>query len=98
MSKRHFMVRRKRDANHKAIQDALEAVGVKVFDLSGVGGGCPDVASWDGSTIRLLEIKTAKGALKQTQQRSHLEWPVHIVRTVDEALALHGFQSQGVEA
>lgn len=94
MAKRHFMVRRKRDANHKAIVDALQAVGARIFDLSGVGGGCPDIAVLkpDKRNVVLIEIKTDKGTLKQTQQRTHQDWPIVTVRTVEEAL-----QAVGVE-
>jgi hypothetical protein len=82
------MVRRKRDQNHAAIVAALKAVGVRVFDLSGVGGGCPDIACLKANKrdVVLLEIKTEKGALKQTQVDAHQDWPVVVVRTVDEAL------------
>ena len=82
------MVRRKRDANHKAIVDALEAVGARVFDLSGVGGGCPDIACLKPNKrdVVLIEIKTEKGALKPGQIQAHQEWPVVVVRTIDEAL------------
>ena len=88
MARRHFMVRRKRDANHAAIVKALEAVGARIFDTSGVGMGCPDilVLTPDRRNVVLMEIKTEKGALKKSQEASHQEWPVHVVRTIDEAL------------
>jgi hypothetical protein len=88
MAKRHFMVRRKRDSNQKAITDALLAVGARFFDASGVGGGCPDVICLKPNKrdVVLLEIKTEKGALKKTQERTHQDWPIVVVRTIAEAL------------
>jgi hypothetical protein len=82
------MVRRKRDANHAAICRALEAVGARVFDLSGVGGGCPDICVLKPNKrdLVLIEIKTEKGALKKSQEQSHQDWPVVTVRTIQEAL------------
>lgn len=95
MAKRHFMVRRKRDANHKAIVDALEAVGARVFDLSGVGGGCPDIACLKPNKrdVVLIEIKTEKGALKKTQEQTHQDWPIVTVRTIEEALHAVGVRA-----
>lgn len=92
MAKRHFLVRRRRDANHKAIVEALEAVGVRTFDLSGVGGGCGDIVALKRNRrdLVMLEIKTDTGALKKTQQRSHQEWPIVTVRSVDDALKAVG--------
>lgn len=94
MAKRHFMVRRKRDANHKAICEALEATGARIFDLSGVGGGCPDIAVLKPNKrdVVLMEIKTDKGALKKTQERTLVDWPVVIVRTREEALKAIGVE------
>jgi hypothetical protein len=92
MAKRHFMVRRKRDANHKVIQDALEAAGARVFDTSGVGGGCPDVfvLKPNRRDIVPIEIKTEDGTLKPSQKETHSEWPIVVVRNVDEALQAIG--------
>lgn len=96
MAKRHFMVRRRRDANHKAICKALEAAGARVFDLSGVGGGCPDIAVLKPNKrdVVLMEIKTDTGALKKTQERTLMDWPVNIVRSVDDALSAVGLAPQ----
>jgi hypothetical protein len=57
-----------------------------------VGGGCPDIAALKPNKrdVVLMEIKTAKGALKPGQIEKHRDWPVHVVRTVDEALELVG--------
>jgi AmiR/NasT family two-component response regulator len=85
-------LRRKPDANQKAIVDALEAVGARIFDLSGVGGGCPDIAVLKPNKrdVVLMEIKTDKGDVNETQRRTHQEWPVVVVRTVEEALRAIG--------
>jgi AmiR/NasT family two-component response regulator len=92
MAKRHFMVRRKRDANHKTVCEALEAAGARIFDLSGVGQGCPDVCVLKPNKrdVVLMEIKTEKGALKKSQEQTHSEWPIVVVRNVDEALQAIG--------
>jgi hypothetical protein len=85
---RYFMVRRKADSNQKAIVDALLAAGARIFDLSGVGGGCPDIAVLKPNKrdVVLMEIKTEKGALKKTQEQTHQDWPIVIVRSVEDAL------------
>lgn len=85
---RYFMVRRKRDKNHAEIVSALEAFGARIFDTSGVGSGCPDilVLKPNKRDVVLMEIKTAKGSLKPGQVEAHQEWPVKVVRTVEEAI------------
>lgn len=53
---RHFR-RVKRDANHREIVEALEAVGCTVVDLAAVGGGVSDLLVGYGHTNLLLEVK-----------------------------------------
>lgn len=87
-----------KDANHDAIAHALEAAGAVVFDLSRVGGGCPDMVASapDGQWI-LLEVKNPNNSygrkLRQSQVDFHAKWsggPIAIVRTIPEALAAVG--------
>jgi Holliday junction resolvase len=76
------------DGNHSEIVDALRKCGASVLDLSRVGEGCPDILVGMLGRNVLLEIKTAKGAIRP-QQREVLEaWrgEAYIVRSVDEAL------------
>lgn len=87
MSKRHFMVRRKADKNQAEIVRALRQYGVPVMDLSGCGGGVPDIAvRAKNGDVRFLEVKTEKGTLRPAQIAVAELWPVTVVRTIDEAL------------
>lgn len=83
----------KRDANEKAIVDALEAVGAHVLRLS--ISGAPDLlVSYRNGPRRdlaLLEVKTAKGKINKRQREFESEgWEVFVVRSVDEALKVVG--------
>jgi Holliday junction resolvase len=79
---------RRRDANEKAIVDALRAVGAHVTRIS--GDGAPDIlVRHAGGRLWAFEVKSAKG--KQTEAQQETDWP--ILRTVDEALAAIGATS-----
>lgn len=91
------------DGNHSAIVKALRAAGCGVVDLSGVGNGVPDllveapVSPW---AMTLLEVKDPsqppnKQKLTPAQVTFHAGWrgPLHVVRTVDEALAAVGVRA-----
>ena len=82
----------KTDANQKAIVSALRKSGLSVQSLAAVGKGCPDVLCSNGARMWMLEIKGPKGKLTDAQVEWIDAWrgPVHIVRTVDEALQLVG--------
>jgi len=77
------------DGNHAEIRDAMREAGAEVEDLSGSGRGIPDtlVYTTDGRLL-LVEIKMAKGTLTKPQVRFHARFPVHVVRTAAEAVAL----------
>ena len=77
------------DGNHAEIRDAMRAAGAEVEDLSGSGKGMPDtlVYTADGRLL-LVEIKMPKGTLTAPQVRFHARFPVHIVRSVGDALEL----------
>lgn len=88
----------RKDANHNAVVKALEMVGCKVQDLAAVGEGCPDLLIGI-PTVRALafvEIKDgdkspSRRALTPDQVEWHQEWdgyPVHIVESVSDALAI----------
>lgn len=90
---------RRVDANHAEIVAALRAVGCTVIDLTAVGGGVPDllVKCRDGS-LRLMEIKVAKGKLNKMQREWHDKWQgdfLSIVRSVAEALKAIGVGVRG---
>ena len=77
------------DGNHAEIRDAMRAAGAEVEDLSGSGRGMPDTLVWTPHTgLLLVEIKMPKGTLTAPQVRFHARFPVHIVRTAAEAVAL----------
>lgn len=85
-----------RDANHAAIRDGLRALGHLVLDMAGVGDGIPDLCVYprhvNGSEPVWLELKVAKGKLRESQTALHAIAPrfgmrVAVVRSLDEALA-----------
>ncbi len=83
------------DGNHAAIVAALRCVGCLVADCSRVGHGFPDVLILHRGTCQLvlIEIKTLKGKRTPDQVRFEARgWPVQIVRSVEEALAVVGIQ------
>jgi hypothetical protein len=59
---------RRVDSNQAEIIAALEALGCRVIDTSGVGAGFPDltVIRPDGS-VCLVEVKTPTGGIKPAQ-------------------------------
>ena len=74
------------DGNHGEIVRALRRVGCAVLDLSRLGGGVPDLLVRRGRVWTLLEIKTPKGRVRQQQIDFAHQWPVVVVRSVDEAI------------
>ena len=76
---------KKRDANEASIIQALEAVGVKVWRVT--GEGLPDLLCWFRGVWQPLEVKSAGGRLTEAQAKRFLETPFPIVRDVDQALA-----------
>ena len=97
----------RKDANHNAVVKALEMVGCNVQDLASVGSGCPDILLGIPTTRELafMEIKDgdkspSRRALTPDQVRWHQEWagyPVHIVESVSEALAIVAAIKRGEE-
>lgn len=64
-----------------------------MLDLHAVGGGCPDVLVGHRSASYLIEIKTEKGLVRESQETFAREWrgaPVLIVRSVADALRVIG--------
>ena len=86
------------DANHGNVVNALRMVGCNVQDLSTVGEGCPDLLIGIPTVRELafMEIKDgdkipSKRKLTPDQVEWHARWegyPVHIVESVSEALAI----------
>ena len=76
----------KRDAAEKAIVEALEAHGAKVWRLGGTG--CPDLLVAYRDRYVPLEVKSGKGSL--TRNQGTIPWPV--VRSEAEALQAIGLK------
>lgn len=81
---------RKRDANEKAIVDALRRVGASIVRIS--ADGAPDLLVGFRGQNWLLEVKASKGLLRANQAAWASRWSgaVQTVRTVDEALTAIG--------
>jgi hypothetical protein len=75
------------DENHAAIRAALEREGATV-----VPDGPLDLLVGFRGANYLLEVKTAKGKLRASQEAFVRRWKgqVHVVRTVEDALAAIG--------
>ena len=91
---------RRIDANQPVIVAALREVGCHVLHLHAVGGGCPDLLVLRRGQLHLLEVKdpTVKRWAKKSNELAQQAlrdagWPVHVVTSVDEALAAIGVRS-----
>ena len=83
----------KTDRNQLEIIKALRSVGAVVCDLSSVGFGCPDLLVSFCGKNHLIEVKNPERSRFTTYQKEFYEkWkaPIHIVKTVDEALTAIG--------
>ena len=87
MSRRRA-ARGKADATQREIVQAFRAMGVFVHDASKEGCGFPDLVVCYRDVIRLVEVKTAKGKLRPSQQDFAARWPVVVARSVDDAIGL----------
>jgi len=78
------------DANQAEIVAALRAAGAEVQSLHTVGHGCPDLlVAYEGAWY-VAEVKSKKGTLTGSQPEWHERFgkqaPVHVWRTVEQAL------------
>ena len=88
------------DANQKIIVKALRDAGATVQHLHAVGAGCPDLLVGHRGLSHLVEVKDGKkppSARKLTPDQVvwHRDWrgsPVHVVKSVTEALAVLGIE------
>ena len=78
------------DLNQRAVVKAFRDAGCCVLHLHTVGQGCPDLLVGRKGTVWLVEVKGPKGKLTPDQEVFHAAWPVHVVRSVDDVLALVG--------
>ena len=85
---------KKVDANQTEIIKTLRQAYAKVFDLSGVGKGIPDLLVIYRNQIYLLEIKSGKNGLTKAQEAFFIEAhgcdKVGVARTPEEALRFIG--------
>ena len=79
---------RRVDANHTEIGDALRGCGFLVLDLAGFGRNVPDYLVKFGGFWSFVEVKRPKGKLRAGQRAFSELWPVVVVQTVDEVIAL----------
>jgi len=90
---------KKTDDNQAEIVQSLRKIGASVQDLSGVGGGCPDLLVGFRGVNYLMEIKrnTERGVVKPSESKLNarqVEWhgvwngQVCVVRTPEEAINL----------
>jgi len=82
------------DNNHAEIRAALEREGATVVP----DGPLDLVVGFRGANY-LLEVKTAKGKLRASQEGFIRRWKgqVHVVRTVEDALAVIGLGDHGLQ-
>lgn len=76
------------DESHNEVVRALRKAGVFVFDTSAVGRGFPDlVCSYAGFTV-LVEVKSPKGTVRDSQRefRSRFPGSLILVRSGEEAV------------
>jgi hypothetical protein len=86
------------DANHIEIAKALTRCGAWVINTSGVGNGFPDLLIAHRGRLSMVEVKDgakcpSARVLTTAQVQFHAmaeanNVPVHVVKSVDEALAL----------
>lgn len=88
MSFRRGGAKKRRDTNEPAIREALHAVGAETWQVSGMG--LFDLAVKFRDRYYLMEIKTAKGTLRESQVGK--PWPV--VRSAAQALTILGLRVQ----
>jgi hypothetical protein len=85
---------RRVDSNHGLLRDGIKAAGYPVLDLSGVGGGVPDLCAQyaPGKSlffeVKRPDIKKAEQAMTEAQEVWwRFNWQAtRIVQTLDEAL------------
>ena len=79
------------DTNHARILRVFQQAGCEVLDLHAVGSGCPDLLLLTRTDrMVFVEVKSPRGKLGAQQNAFRMRWPVQIVRSEAEALALVG--------
>ncbi len=78
------------DLNQPEIVAAFRRLGCCVMHAHTLGKGAPDLLVSRKGTVWMVEVKGPKGKLTPDQEVFHAVWPVHVVRSVDDVLALVG--------
>ena len=65
---------KRKDSTHKPIVEAVEKIGATVLDLSGIGGGCPDILVGYRGKNFLFELKSPGNQPKKNQEKWALAW------------------------
>ena len=77
------------DSIHAEVVEMFRRCGDPVLSLAALGNGVSDLLVNHRGTLHLVEVKTGlKSKLRPAQQRFFCEWPVHVCRSADDALAL----------
>lgn len=74
----------RRDANEPLIIAAFEAAGCLVHRLDTPA----DLLVLHHGKVLLVEVKTKRGTLTRDQRAFSEYWPLHVIRTPEEAIAL----------
>lgn len=79
--------RHRTDANAEEILTAMEQAGASIYR----GGPLDAICGIRGDTV-LIEIKTAKGKLRESQKKFMARWKGNaiVIRTVEDGLKLLG--------
>ena len=83
------------DHNQARIVSTLRAVGASVQTLHTIGRGCPDLLVGYRGVTYLVEIKSEKGMVLDSQEAWMKRWKggiVHVVRAPNEALRVIGME------
>ena len=79
----------KRDQNEPAIVRAFQDMGCLVYRIDQPVDLLVYVFKSLSERLLLVEVKTPKGELNERQRAfADAGWPVHVIRTSDEAIAL----------
>lgn len=80
---------KKVDGTHNAIVTALRNAGVRVFDSSALGRGFPDLVCSYGGFTALVEAKSERGRIRDTQKSFKRDWLgiVIVAKTGEEAVS-----------
>ena len=83
------------DRNHAQIVGAFRQCGCEVESLAAVGGGVADLLVYQRSRQRYLLVEVKDGAKMPSERRltpAQVEWhkrfPVDVVESIDDVLAL----------